>query len=86
MRRSFPDMSGNKAYIGACWNHSSGEPILTLQDREASILSSAIAILVSFVASQAWNILKFAFHQVRASKVGDELHIQQQVVLRTPSG
>ena len=58
--------ASTKAFVGIWWNHLDNFPVLTLQDREAGILSAALVIFIGFVASQAWNIVRFALHQSRS--------------------
>ncbi len=58
---------------------------LTLLDREAGILATALVMFVGCVGSQAWNIAKCILHQTRAKdnhQDQDGLHHHQQLVLR----
>lgn len=70
-------------HIGTWWNYSNNVLMLTLRDKEASILSAALVLFVGLVANHSWNVFKFILHQIRTTRdTGDELHQQQQVALR----
>lgn len=75
-------MSATSVFVGVWKNHSSGVLTLTLRDREAGILSASLVLFVNFVASQAWNIVKFILHQIRAGDIHNQYQQFQQLILR----
>lgn len=79
-------MSATQAALGPWWNYSTGIWTLTLNDREAGILSTVLVVFINLVSSQAWSIVRFLFHQSRATnRPRDGLHHQQQLALRNSS-
>lgn len=56
---------------------------LTVNPYRASILSPALAIVISIAGSQLWRLFQFALHQIRATSSDRSLiYHQQQVILR----
>lgn len=56
---------------------------LTLDRHDASLLSPALALLISIAGSQLWRLFQFALHQCRATSARKNfLFHQQQVTLR----
>jgi hypothetical protein len=70
-------------FVGVWVEHLNGALILTLEDKYAGVLSSALVVFVGIAATQTWNIVRFGLHQVQAmSQVQDGYYQQMQVVLR----
>lgn len=70
-------------FIGIWVDHLNGVLTLTLEDKYAGILSSALVVFVGIAATQTWNIVRFGLHQVQAmSQVQDGYYQQTQVILR----
>lgn len=56
---------------------------LTVNPVHASVLSPALALIISIAGSQLWRLFQFALHQTRAThKEKNFLYHQQQVTLR----
>ena len=59
---------------------------LTLRSKEASLLTSFLAVFTSTAGTQAWKIVSYLLHQLRAGQIpGDGRHQQAQVILRNTS-
>jgi hypothetical protein len=64
-------------------NELTGVLTLTLDERKAGFLAAALVIFVGFVAGQAWSIVTFVLHQVRAGTEDQDAYGQQvQAILR----
>ena len=78
--------AGNYVYEGIWTNWSRG-PIagltLTVNASRASVLSPAIAILVSVAGIQLWRLIQFALHQIRVTtEPRPMIYHQLQITLR----
>lgn len=74
-------------YQGVWTNYLRGGKVfgitLTVNETTASILSPALALIVSIAGSQLWRLFQFALHQTRATdQEKNFLFHQQQVTLR----
>jgi hypothetical protein len=84
-------MSSNSTsiYTGVWINWSHGLVLgstITLPARNGAILTSFIAIFITIVGAQLWQILSFFFHQIRVSQAPkDGLYHQHQNVFRNAS-
>ncbi|KAF4461234.1 Cytochrome P450 [Fusarium albosuccineum] len=57
--------------------------VLTLRERAAGVLSAFLVLFVGFVATSAWNAVRFMLHQVQLrSRNRDGFHQQLQATLR----
>ena len=79
-------MSASYVYRGVWVNWSRG-PIfgwtLSLTTTEAQMLAAFLAVFVTATGTQAWKIVSFILHQLRAAQIpGDGRHQQAQVILR----
>jgi hypothetical protein len=80
---SFDQRASNTVW----WNELTGVLTLTLNERYAGFLSAALVIFVGFVAGQAWNIVSFVVHQIRADRNDRGVFEQQvQAILRNGNG
>jgi hypothetical protein len=80
-------MSSPQVFFGVWRSHEADTWILTLSDRDSGIISAGLILFVGFVASQAWNAVKFVVHQARATdRPRDGLYHQQQLALRNSAG
>ena len=79
-------MSESYVYKGVWINWSRGSILgwtLTIDTAEAQLLTSFLAVFVTATGTQAWKILAFLLHQLRAAQTpGDGRHQQAQVILR----
>lgn len=76
-------LSNPQPFIGVWRNELSGDWTLTFSETNAGFLAAALVIFVGIVASQAWRILSFSLHQLRAASSHDRdvYHQQLQAVL-----
>jgi hypothetical protein len=66
-------------FVGVWHNELTGTWTLTLSETNAGFLAAALVIFVGIVASQAWRILSFSLHQVRAASSRDRDVYSQQL-------
>lgn len=73
-------------FKGVWVNQNRGQVLgstLTVDPYAASLLTPAIALLISIAGSQLWRLFQFALHQARATSENRQLlYHQQQVILR----
>lgn len=73
-------------YTGLWINWSHGAIVgstITLNERDAGLLTAFLAIFVSTAGAACWKVLSFTVHQRRARQdYQDGLHVQQQAILR----
>ena len=79
-------MSESYIYNGVWLNWARGAVLgwtLTLGTREGQILTAFLAVFVKTAGTQAWKIVSYFLHQLRAGRLpGDGRHQQAQVILR----
>ena len=74
-------MSVNTTFFTGVWrNEATGTLILTLTQRDAGVLTSAITIFLGFVASQFWQAVQFIAHQVSVDPRQDDCLYHQKLV------
>lgn len=82
-------MVSSYIYTGLWVNHSLGKVLgttLTLTNKNGTILVAFLATLVTAAGHSAWTIIRYIFHQLRASdKPHDALFWQQQAALKNSS-
>ncbi|KAH6679397.1 hypothetical protein B0J14DRAFT_686453 [Halenospora varia] len=82
-------MVSSYVYTGLWVNHSREKLLgttLTLTDKNGAVLVAFLATLVTAAGHAAWTILRYIFHQLRASdKPHDALFYQQQAALKNSS-
>lgn len=82
-------MASSYIYTGIWINHSKESILgatLTLTSKNGAILVAFLATLVTTAGHAAWTILRYIFHQLRASeKPHDALFYQQQAALKNTS-
>ena len=78
-----------QAYVGFWVDWSKGRVLgatLTLSDRQATFLTSGLALFVSLAGSQLWEIVKYVIYRLRARDTPhDTIFHQQQAMLRNCS-
>lgn len=85
-----PALDATKYIYQGIWvNYSRGSiwgSTLTVSPQQASILSPALAILVSVAGAQLWTLSQYVLHQIYAtSKPRTFIHHQSQAILRNSS-
>jgi len=82
-------MVSSYIYTGLWVDHSLGKILgttLTLTNKNGAILVAFLATLVTAAGHAAWSIIRYIFHQLRASdKPHDALFYQQQAALKNSS-
>jgi hypothetical protein len=82
-------MVSSYVYTGLWVNHSLAKmwgTTLTLTNKNGAILVAFLATLVTAAGHAAWKILRYIFHQLRASdEPHDALYYQQQAALKNSS-